>query len=178
MSCSCGKEIPGCKTKLHNPDEEGNGEICFWGRHVFMGYLNMPDKTEEALDAEGWLHSGDLGKHDENGFLFITGRIKGRFKNQDSRLKADLEISRSGTSVCFSSFARIVSYLTGLGSISELIITAGGENIPPVPIEDAVKEAVPLISNAMLIGDKRKFLSMLLTIKVHVSLDKLVSESR
>ncbi|KAM3876318.1 long-chain-fatty-acid--CoA ligase ACSBG2 [Diretmus argenteus] len=126
---SCGKEIPGCKTKLHNPDDEGNGEICFWGRHIFMGYLNMPDKTEEALDAEGWLHSGDLGKHDESGFLFITGRIK------------------------------------------ELIITAGGENIPPVPIEDAVKDAVPLISNAMLIGDKRKFLSMLLTIKCQVNVE-------
>lgn len=53
------------------------GEICFWGRHVFMGYLNMPEKTEEALDSEGWLHSGDLGKQDQNGFLFITGRIKG-----------------------------------------------------------------------------------------------------
>lgn len=79
LCCSCGKEIPGCKTKLHNPDEEGNGEICFWGRHVFMGYLNMPDKTEEALDAEGWLHSGDLGKHDQDGFLFITGRIKGTY---------------------------------------------------------------------------------------------------
>uniref|UniRef100_A0A665WGQ3 Long-chain-fatty-acid--CoA ligase ACSBG2 n=1 Tax=Echeneis naucrates TaxID=173247 RepID=A0A665WGQ3_ECHNA len=136
---SCGIEIPGCKTKLHNPDDEGNGEICFWGRHVFMGYLNMPEKTEEALDAEGWLHSGDLGKHDQKGFLFITGRIK------------------------------------------ELIITAGGENIPPIPIEDAVKEALPLISNAMLIGDKRKFLSMLLTIKVNADTgdpeDELAAEA-
>uniref|UniRef100_A0AAY4DXG2 Long-chain-fatty-acid--CoA ligase ACSBG2 n=1 Tax=Denticeps clupeoides TaxID=299321 RepID=A0AAY4DXG2_9TELE len=123
---SCGKVIGGCQTKICNPDAEGNGEICFWGRHVFMGYLNMPDKTEEALDKDGWLHSGDLGKHDEQDFLFITGRIK------------------------------------------ELIITAGGENIPPVPIEDAVKEAIPLISNAMLIGDKRKFLSMLLTVKCHI----------
>lgn len=74
---SVGKLIPGCETKINNPDEEGNGEICFWGRHVFMGYLNQADKTEDALDAEGWLHSGDLGKHDDNGFLFITGRIKG-----------------------------------------------------------------------------------------------------
>ncbi len=51
-----------------------------------MGYLNMPDKTEEALDADGWLHSGDLGKHDEDDFLFITGRIKGN----DPQSKTDL----------------------------------------------------------------------------------------
>ncbi|XP_076007432.1 long-chain-fatty-acid--CoA ligase ACSBG2-like [Genypterus blacodes] len=124
---SCGKEIPGCKTKVHNPDQDGIGEICFWGRHVFMGYLNLPVLTEEAIDADGWLHSGDLGKQNKKGFLFITGRIK------------------------------------------ELIITAGGLNIPPVPTEDAVKKALPLISNAMLIGDKRKFLSMLLTIKCQVN---------
>ncbi|XP_067824331.1 long-chain-fatty-acid--CoA ligase ACSBG2 isoform X2 [Heptranchias perlo] len=126
---SCGKVMPGCKTKIFNPDEDGCGEICFWGRHLFMGYLNMEDKTEEAIDNDGWLHSGDLGKHDENGFLYITGRIK------------------------------------------ELIITAGGENIPPVPIEDAVKEHVSIVSNAMLIGDKRKFLSMLLTLKCNVNSD-------
>ncbi len=50
---------------------------------------------------------------------------------------------------------------------AELIITAGGENIAPVPIEDAIKEEVPIISNAMVLGDKRKFLSCFLTLKVH-----------
>ncbi|TDH09584.1 hypothetical protein EPR50_G00088700 [Perca flavescens] len=119
---SCGKVVPGCRYKMANIDSE-KGEICFWGRNIFMGYLNMEDKTREALDEDGWLHSGDLGKIDEEGFLYITGRIK------------------------------------------ELIITAGGENVPPLPIEEAVKKELPIISNAMLIGDKRKFLSMLLTLK-------------
>jgi hypothetical protein len=50
--------------------------------------------------------------------------------------------------------------------VSELLITAGGENVAPVPIEDAVKEALPCVSNCMLIGDRRKFLSILLTLKV------------
>lgn len=55
----------------------------------------------------------------------------------------------------------------GFGLASpELIITAGGENVPPVPIEEAVKTELPIISSAMLIGDQRKFLSMLLTLKV------------
>lgn len=57
-----------------------------------MGYLNMPDKTEEALDEEGWLHSGDLGKHDEKGFLFITGRIKGTPQTPQEVLCSMLQI--------------------------------------------------------------------------------------
>jgi len=47
------------------------------GRHVFMGYLNMPEKTKETIDDEGWLHTGDIGRKDPNGYLYITGRIKG-----------------------------------------------------------------------------------------------------
>jgi long-chain-fatty-acid--CoA ligase ACSBG len=43
-----------------------------------MGYLNQEEKTKEALDEQGWLHSGDVGKKDKDGFLYITGRIKGR----------------------------------------------------------------------------------------------------
>lgn len=74
--------MPGCKTKLDNPDNDGNGEICFWGRNVFMGYLNMPDKTAEALDDDGWLHSGDLGRNDQFDFLYITGRIKGKLQSE------------------------------------------------------------------------------------------------
>lgn len=121
-----GPDMPGATTKLDNPDAGGNGEVCMGGRHVFMGYLNMEEKTREAIDKDGWLHSGDIGRKDSDGFLYITGRIK------------------------------------------ELIITAGGENIPPVLIEDAIKEELPCVSNAMLIGDKRKFLSVLLTLKTQV----------
>jgi len=47
------------------------------GRNVFMGYINMKDQTLEAFDDDLWVRSGDIGKKDDDGFLFITGRIKG-----------------------------------------------------------------------------------------------------
>jgi long-chain-fatty-acid--CoA ligase ACSBG len=91
-----------------------------------MGYLKNEPATREVFDKEGYLHSGDLGKYDDKGFLFITGRIK------------------------------------------ELIITAGGENVAPVIIEDIFKENCPPCSNIMVIGENQKYLAALITFKVDI----------
>jgi len=127
-----GRPLKGTDTKLVQ------GELCYRGRHIFMGYMYMPDKTAETIDDEGYLHSGDVAELDDDvdkdllgagGFMRITGRIK------------------------------------------ELIITAGGENVPPVLIENEVKAAMVAVSNCMVIGDKRKYLSMLVSLKVNPDID-------
>ncbi|KAM4855504.1 long-chain-fatty-acid--CoA ligase ACSBG2-like [Urocitellus parryii] len=138
---SCGKIVSGCENMLVQQNKDGTGEVCMWGRHIFMGYLDREDTTRETIDEDGWLHSGDLGRMDNQGFLFITGRIK------------------------------------------EILITAGGENVAPVPIENLVRERIPIVSNAMLVGDRAKFLSILLTLKCETDqasgapLNKLSSEA-
>jgi long-chain acyl-CoA synthetase len=96
------------------------GEILLRGPHVFMGYLNQPEKTAETL-RDGWLHTGDVGYIDNEGYLKITDRMK------------------------------------------DIIITAGGKNITPSEIENQLKFS-PYISDAVVIGDKRKFLSCLIMI--------------
>ena len=98
-----------------------DGEVLMRGRHVFKGYFKNEAATQETIDPEGWLHSGDVGKIDHRGFLKITDRKK------------------------------------------ELIITAGGENIPPQLIEGKLK-AIPVISQAVVIGDRRPYLTALFTL--------------
>ncbi len=66
-----GKAMPGSELAIF-PD----GEVCCRGGHVFDGYLNDPEKTEEAIDSEGWLHSGDIGEIDDDGYLRIIDRKK------------------------------------------------------------------------------------------------------
>jgi len=96
-------------------------ELLIRGPNVFMGYLNLPEKTRETLDADGWLHTGDVGEVDDEGFFRITDRMK------------------------------------------DIIITAGGKNITPSEIENELKFS-PYITDAVVIGDKRAYLTVLIMI--------------
>ena len=72
---SAGLPIPNVEYKIDNPNEEGVGEIIVKGPNVMLGYYNNPKETEKVLK-NGWFYTGDLGKIDENGYLYITGRCK------------------------------------------------------------------------------------------------------
>jgi long-chain acyl-CoA synthetase len=111
-----GKAMPGTELKIA-PD----GEILIRGPHVFKEYLGDPEATREAIDADGWLHSGDIGTMDAEGFLRVTDRKK------------------------------------------DLIVTSGGKNIAPQNIENMLKDD-PYISQAFVYGDRRKYLTAILTL--------------
>ena len=128
-NCGLATAMPDDRVKLGTvgvarPDTEvrisPEGEILLRGPHVFLGYYNKPDKTAETV-VDGWLHTGDVGRLDADGFLTITDRMK------------------------------------------DLIITAGGKNVTPSEIENQLKFS-PYISDAVVIGDRRRFLSCLVMI--------------
>lgn len=113
---SVGTAVPWGEVAL-SPD----GEILIKGDFLFMGYLNQPEKTAETIDHSGWLHTGDVGTIDNEGFVRITDRMK------------------------------------------DIIITSGGKNITPSEIENQLKFS-PYISDAVVIGDKRPYLTCLVMI--------------
>lgn len=73
---SIGKAFPTLDVKVINKNEEGIGELLAKGDSIMLGYYNNEEATKETLDSEGWLHTGDLAKIDDDGFIFISGRKK------------------------------------------------------------------------------------------------------
>ena len=111
-----GPALPGTEIRIA-PD----GEILVKGRHVFREYFRDPEATREAIDAEGWMHTGDIGVLDTDGFLRITDRKK------------------------------------------DIIVTSGGKNIAPQNVENLLKND-PFISQAFVYGDRKKYLTALVTL--------------
>lgn len=73
---SIGKAFPSLDVKIEDENEDGIGELLVKGPTVMLGYYQNEEATKEAIDKDGWLHTGDLAKIDKDGFIFITGRKK------------------------------------------------------------------------------------------------------
>ncbi len=112
-SGSVGLPIPGVHAKIENPNEDGEGEICIKGDIVMKGYYENPEATARVL-ADGWFNTGDIGKIDADGFLYITGR------------KKNMILTANGKNVYPEELEELIS---GIENVTEVIVYSENELI-------------------------------------------------
>lgn len=134
---SVGRPLAGVRVRIQNDEDHSDGEILTAGPHVMKGYYRQPDLTASVIDPDGWFHTGDLGRLDEDGFLYITGRIKdvislssGKKVNPD---EVEAVISKS----------ELIKEVCVVGAISSDGLTAGTEEVCAivVPADKALRES-------------------------------------
>jgi len=96
---SVGRPMVGTELRIGDANENGEGEIQFNGRHVMAGYYRDPEATAETMTADGWLKSGDLGRIDKDGYVYITGRLKEIYVSSAGKNIAPLVIEETMKSI-------------------------------------------------------------------------------
>jgi long-chain acyl-CoA synthetase len=139
-----GKPVPGVEIKIKDPDDRGVGEVLARGPNVMIGYAGNAEATAQAIDAEGWLHTGDLGKLDDKKRLVIVGRQK------------DVIVASNGENVYPDDVEAMIGKLDGVKEIAIVGIDdgKGGERVAclavpePEPSPDLSYDALPPPSRA------------------------------
>ena len=132
---SVGTPILACRVKIDNPDENGEGEICVKGPNVMIGYYNNPEATAEVFDKDGFFHTGDYGRLDEEGWIYITGR------------KKNLIILSNGKNVYPE---EIEADLQKVEGVSEVVVYAGESRVQ----KDKITIVAEIFPDADLLKDK------------------------
>ena len=132
---SVGTPILACRVKIDNPDENGEGEICVKGPNVMLGYYNNPEATAEVFDKDGFFHTGDYGKLDEEGWIYITGR------------KKNLIILSNGKNVYPE---EIEADLQKVEGVAEVVVYAGESRVQ----KDKITIVAEIFPDADLLKDK------------------------
>ncbi|MBO5420105.1 MAG: AMP-binding protein [Bacteroidales bacterium] len=132
---SVGTPILACRVKIDNPDENGEGEICVKGPNVMLGYYKNPEATAEVFDKDGFFHTGDYGRLDEEGWIYITGR------------KKNLIILSNGKNVYPE---EIEADLQKVEGVSEVVVYAGESRVQ----KDKITIVAEIFPDADLLADK------------------------
>jgi len=149
----------GNEVRIDSPDEEGRGEIELKGRNMMLGYLNRMNKTESAITKDGWLKTGDMGKFDQDQFVFLTGRLKEIMKDKGGEMIAPVAVEEGIKKACNQPGKSIVKQAIVVGdgkyfiSVLLTLVENAEDGIPTGQLAGAAKDVDP---EAKTIEDARK----------------------